>query len=155
MPCYFNIPQQDHREKMDAEWGAEHDRCFIHPEDRVCAVARPVGAREIRNEPEAQDALDKEWARLRKNETWLEKQVEEWAIVAARAQREQKKAHVLRLAALCVGEQGGFASTGRIANGVVRLGGQCADVGRGDLPGRFPFARGRTTQLRSSGFANA
>ena len=75
---------------------------FLDEDERLCAVARPVGAQEIRDKPRARDALAKEWARLRLLQTWMEDQVEEWSVVAARNQRAGTKAHVLRLAALCV-----------------------------------------------------
>jgi len=57
-------------------------------------VARPVGKAEIRTSPAAQQALQKEWDKLRKAGCWDEGGVREWAEVADQARKSGKKAHV-------------------------------------------------------------
>ena len=56
----------------------------LHPRIRFpenLAVARPVGRKEIESTPKAEEALIKEWGRLRAIRTWLEDQVQEWSVV--------------------------------------------------------------------------
>eukprot|EP00969_Alexandrium_andersonii_P109718 4839906-Alexandrium_andersonii.AAC.1 len=47
-------------------------------------VARPVGKKEILENPKAQAALKVEWDRLRSIGTWDEAAVEEWSVVRKR-----------------------------------------------------------------------
>ena len=65
-------------------------------------VARPVGKKEIAQQPKAQAALDKEWDKLVKAKAWTEDKVREWKDVASEASRKGVKAHVGRVFELCV-----------------------------------------------------
>ena len=65
-------------------------------------VARPVGKKEIAQQPKAQAALDKEWDKLVKAKAWTEENVREWKDVASEASRKGVKAHVGRVFELCV-----------------------------------------------------
>ena len=73
------------------------------------AVARPVGAKETAATPLAQEALAKEWARLRavprpdgKFGCWDEGQVAEWSDVRRAAKLSGTTAHIGRAFAICV-----------------------------------------------------
>ena len=65
-------------------------------------VARPVKRDEIKRTPAAQEALRKEWAKLRKAGCWDEKNVREWDDVMREARSSNKKAHNARLFEICV-----------------------------------------------------
>ena len=66
------------------------------------AVARPVSKAEIRSNPKAEAALQKEWANLRKAGCWDESVVREWQDVAREARTKDVKAHVGRIFEICV-----------------------------------------------------
>ena len=53
-------------------------------------VARPVGKAEIAAEPEAREAMDKEWDRLREKKVWDESEIEDWDVHAAKARKAGK-----------------------------------------------------------------
>jgi len=85
------------------------DRRFEHrfkiPDFEVpfnACVARPVGKKEIAQQPKAQAALDKEWDKLVKAKAWTEDKVREWKDVSTEAVRRGNKAHVGRVFELCV-----------------------------------------------------
>ena len=65
-------------------------------------VARPVNKAEVRTTPAAQQALQKEWDKLRAAGCWNESGVREWADVAAEARRKNAKAHVGMIFDICV-----------------------------------------------------
>ena len=65
-------------------------------------VARPVGKKEIEQEPAAQLAVQKEWDRLWKKHVWDASTVREWTDVAAKARDEKKEIHMGRLFGICV-----------------------------------------------------
>ena len=67
-------------------------------------VARPVGKAEIKAQPKAKAALQKEWDRLRLKKVWdLDpKGVRKWSDVAAEARREGKEVHMGMLYEICV-----------------------------------------------------
>ena len=65
-------------------------------------VARPVGKKEIRANPKAQQALNVEWEELVKKNAWKYETVSEWKVVADRAQRTGKKVHVGKVFEICV-----------------------------------------------------
>jgi hypothetical protein len=67
-----------------------------------CCVARPVFNDEIRRQPGAQAALQKEWDRLRAIDTWLEDEVEEWDVVEAHAERHGVKIRMGMVFQICV-----------------------------------------------------
>ena len=69
---------------------------------REAAVARPVTKDEARRNQDAQDALDKEWKRLREIQTWKEDEVEEWSKVRARFAKQDVKNHIGRLFSILV-----------------------------------------------------
>ena len=74
---------------------------FHSPIMNAC-VARPVGKKEIAQEPKAKKAVDAEWQRLRDIHTWNEGAVREWQDVARECHRKGTKAHVGRLFNICV-----------------------------------------------------
>ena len=65
-------------------------------------VARPVNKAEVRTTPAAQQALQKEWDKLRAAGCWNESGVRERADVAAEARRKNTKAHVGMIFDICV-----------------------------------------------------
>ena len=72
MPCCeFSGPGWKHREKIADIYGMRG----------LAAVARPVKAQEIRSNPKAQAAMDKEWKSFRALEAWDENNVREWSDV--------------------------------------------------------------------------
>jgi hypothetical protein len=60
-------------------------------------IARPVCRKEVDSNPKAQEAVLKEWERLRDQGTWDEKEVREWREVAQRVKSKGIKAHVGRI----------------------------------------------------------
>ena len=66
------------------------------------AVARPVGKAEIRSTPAAQEALLKEWTKLRQAGCWDESKVREWSDVASEARRNSTTMHVGLIFEICV-----------------------------------------------------
>ena len=83
-------PDFSHREKWPE---------FVYPYD--IAVARPVGSAEIRREPEAKAAVDKEWENLRSRVTWEESKGREWSDVSREARSRNETIHIGRIAELC------------------------------------------------------
>ena len=65
-------------------------------------VARPVGKKEIEAQPKAQEAVQKEWQRLRDKRVWDESSVREWGDVAKEARDKGKEVHIGYLFGLCV-----------------------------------------------------
>jgi hypothetical protein len=65
-------------------------------------VARPVGKAEIRSTPAAQEALLKEWTKLRQAKCWDESKVQEWSKVAADARKNNTTMHVGLIFEICV-----------------------------------------------------
>ena len=65
-------------------------------------VARPVGPKEIEQNKKAQEALNKEWSRLKSMRTWEEDKVKEWADVAEQARLDGTSAHVGSIFEICV-----------------------------------------------------
>ena len=65
-----------------------------------------MGKAEIKSQPKAQAALQKEWERLRRKKVWdLDpKGVRKWSDVAAQARREGKEVHMGMLYEICVEE---------------------------------------------------
>ena len=86
-------PASAHRPKIPTDMPTVH-----------ALIARPVVKAEIKREPEAQKALDKEWSRLEEIKCWLCETGREWSGkggVADEARRNGKKAHVGRLFEPC------------------------------------------------------
>ena len=65
-------------------------------------VARPVGKKEIRANPKAQQALDVEWEKLVKKNAWQYETVSEWKVIADKAKKSGKKVHVGKVFEICV-----------------------------------------------------
>ena len=65
-------------------------------------VARPVDKRERANSPAAQEALRKEWTRLRDIGCWDESKPREWSEVAKDSRDSGVKSHVGRIFDICV-----------------------------------------------------
>lgn len=94
-------------------------------------VARPVGKAEIKAEPKAQQALQKEWDRLKERHTWRtgtsqkEDGVREWRDVAREARTAGTEVHLGMLYAICVEKGSELAPALRKYKGrVVFLGNQ-------------------------------
>ena len=66
------------------------------------AVARSVGKREVAENPQALEAVLKEWDKLRKAGAWDESNPREWSEVAAEARANGATAHVGRIFEICV-----------------------------------------------------
>jgi hypothetical protein len=66
------------------------------------AVARPVSKAEIRSTLAAQEALLKEWTKLRQAGCWDEAKVREWSEVAANARSNNTTVHVGMIFEICV-----------------------------------------------------
>ena len=65
-------------------------------------VARPVGPKEVSENPAAQASLDLEWNKLESKPAWWYNTVQEWEHVAAEARRTGEKVHVGKIFELCV-----------------------------------------------------
>ena len=65
-------------------------------------VARPVGKKEIKANPKAQQALDIEWEKLVKKNAWKYETVSEWKTISEKAKKSGKKVHVGRVFEICV-----------------------------------------------------
>ena len=65
-------------------------------------VARPVGKKEIRSNPKAQEALDVEWQKLVKKTAWQYDTVAEWKDICDKAKKQNKKVHVGKVFEICV-----------------------------------------------------
>ena len=68
-----------------------------------CAlVARPVGDREIQEQPLAQKAMKEEWDRLRRKSVWHEDEAFEWDDIRKRAKEQKQEIHMGYLFGICV-----------------------------------------------------
>ena len=65
-------------------------------------MARPVKAQEVKSSPDAQAAMDKEWASLRELKAWDEKHVREWSDVRNEARNKKEINHVGVIFGFCV-----------------------------------------------------
>jgi hypothetical protein len=65
-------------------------------------VARTLDKKEIMQTKGAQEALLKEWAKLRSAGVWDEGAAEEWGVVSARARKNNSMAHVGLIFEICV-----------------------------------------------------
>ncbi|CAL1139216.1 unnamed protein product [Cladocopium goreaui] len=63
---------------------------------------QPVGKKEIRANPKAQQALDVEWEKLVKKKAWQYETVAEWKVIADKAKKIGKKVHVGKVFEICV-----------------------------------------------------
>ena len=68
----------------------------------IACVARPVGKKEMINQPEARAAMDKEWNRLRDKQVWDEDHPREWEDVRRQATRDGQEIHMGYLFGICV-----------------------------------------------------
>ena len=93
MPCcVFSGPNWKHRER-----GAD-----IYGLQGLATVARPVKANELRTDPDAKAAMDKEWKSLRELKAWDEQNVREWNDVSKEAKTQNKRTHVGMIFGFCV-----------------------------------------------------
>ena len=83
MPCTFNEKQQSHRDKL-----SPFSDLF------ECCVARTVTKKELKENKKAQQAVQKEWDKLRGLQTWDESRVREWSDVAKEARKTGQKVNV-------------------------------------------------------------
>ena len=65
-------------------------------------VARPVSKSELFSEPDAVQAMKKEWGRLWDKKVWDHDGVREWSDVAREAANQGKEIHMGRLFGICV-----------------------------------------------------
>ena len=80
MPCcILSGPTWKHREFIADIYGMTG----------LATVARPVKAQEARSSPDAQAAMDKEWASIRELKAWDEKNVGEWSDVRNEARNKK------------------------------------------------------------------
>ena len=80
MPCcVLSGPTWKHRENIADIYGMKG----------LATVARPVKAQEVKSSPDAQAAMDKEWASLRELKAWDEKNVREWSDVRNEARNKK------------------------------------------------------------------
>ena len=68
----------------------------------LATVARPVKSHEVKSNPGAQAAMDKEWASLRELKAWDEKNVREWSEVRNEARNNKERNHVGMIFGFCV-----------------------------------------------------
>ena len=82
-PCDAQmVTSSEHRDK---------DIGNYHTLEALLLVARPVKSSEWYKIPEALQAVKDEWAKLRKNNTWLEDKVEEYDVVRQRGIAEGRQ----------------------------------------------------------------
>ena len=79
----------------------KHRQQDISPIFPAC-VARPVSKTELFSEPDAIQALKKEWGRLWDKKVWDHDGVREWSEVAREAASQGHEIHMGRLFGLCV-----------------------------------------------------
>ena len=91
MPC---VPSTDGHRVKNSEFG----RRFLFN----AVVARPVGRKEISEQPKAQEAARKEWDRLRAKKVWDESWIREWNDVAREASQKGKEVNLAYLFGICV-----------------------------------------------------
>ena len=97
MPVAPNdIPE--HREKIAHAVPASHDEVL----NLMAMVARPVGKKELMQNPKAQASLDVEWEKLMKKKAWEMESAQEWDNVSSRAQKNGRKVHVGKIFEICV-----------------------------------------------------
>ena len=100
-------------EEMDAAFaGAAPAMLAVHetPKHRnkdqmplyPACVARPVSKPEMFSEPDAVQAMKKEWGRLWEKKVWDHDGVREWSDVAREAAQQGREIHMGRLFGLCV-----------------------------------------------------
>ena len=92
-PMVVPAPEGDH---------PHQERLPEYPWPVNACVARPVGKKEIQENPKAKAALQKEWDRLRQAGCWDETKVRSWREVAAEARQKGETHHVGRIFAICV-----------------------------------------------------
>ena len=92
MDKHGRLTIQKHRRK--------NERKRFYP---LCAlVARPVGEREIREQPLAQTAMDAECQRLRDKGVWDEYEAFEWDDIRRKANKKGETVHMGYLFGICV-----------------------------------------------------
>jgi hypothetical protein len=79
-----------------------NERVVIVNNERLAVIARPVTKAEVANTTKAQEALIKEWDRLRALNTWDETMVREYKDVAQEAKSRNVETHFCRLFPICV-----------------------------------------------------
>ena len=88
----------EHREKIANAAPASHDEIL----NLMAMVARPVGKKELMQNPKAQASRDVEWEKLVKKKAWEMESVQEWDDVSGRAQKNGRKVHVGKIFEICV-----------------------------------------------------
>ena len=91
MPC---VPSTDAHRVKNSESGR---RLLFN-----AVVERPVGRKEIGEQPKAQEAMRKEWDRLRAKKVWDESWIREWNDVAREASQKGKEVNLAYLFGICV-----------------------------------------------------
>ena len=87
-----------------------------------CAlVARPVGDREIREQPSAQKAMKDEWNRLRAKHVWDEHEAFEWEDIRRQANSKGETVHMGYLFGICVEKNSDLSEQHRKYKGKSRI----------------------------------
>ena len=98
-PAMPTVPHEpEHREKISSNLPVSEDEV----RELFALVARPVGRREILEDPKAQAALDVEWNKLMVKKAWDMGSVREWKDVSDEAIEKGKKVHVGKVFEICV-----------------------------------------------------
>ncbi|CAE7497332.1 NaCP60E, partial [Symbiodinium natans] len=98
-PAMPTVPHEpEHREKISSNLPVSEDEV----RELFALVARPVGRREILEDPKAQAALDVEWNKLMVKKAWDMGSVREWKDVSDEAIKKGKKVHVGKVFEICV-----------------------------------------------------
>ena len=92
MPVLSGDRVWPHREKLGDPYGLEG----------LANVARTVRPKEVKDNPKAQAAMNKEWSALRDLGAWNEKGVREWSSVKAEAKAKGIRMHVGSIFGICV-----------------------------------------------------
>ena len=101
MPVFPNSSSKHEGTRVHRDKLAEHHE-YAYDFIMNALVARPVGQKEINNNPAAQAALDKEWNNLVTKGAWDYKTVREWKDVSDEAIKSKTKVHVGKVFEICV-----------------------------------------------------
>ena len=101
MPVFPNSSSKHEGTRVHRDKLAEHHE-YAYGFIMNAFVSRPVGQKEINNNPAAQAALDKEWNNLVTKGAWDYKTVREWKDVSDEAIKSKTKVHVGKVFEICV-----------------------------------------------------
>ncbi|CAE7292249.1 unnamed protein product, partial [Symbiodinium sp. CCMP2456] len=90
--------EDEHRDKLQKHPPLTEEEI----RDAMSMVARPVGRKELNQNPKAQASLDVEWEKLMKKQAWDMGSVREWDSVSSEALKRNRKVHVGKIFEICV-----------------------------------------------------